>query len=215
MKRRTGWALRRGHVVMAGVYVAVVVYAYQAIVWYQDFFTGYFLLYALLAVIVVPVIVRLLTGVVLPFSALALSASLVVASTILGEFYDFYERFLWWDTFLHGATGVMFAYYGYLLLMTKELRMKVRFSGGFMAWWSMMFSLGIALLWEVFEYAIDKAGRGPMQYGLDDTMVDMIAASIGAVVFMLLVAVQYTAPRFSVIHGATAHFRKLNAKLKP
>ncbi len=44
---------------------------------------------------------------------------------------------------------------------------------------ALLFTLATAALWEIFEFGIDQTGMFRAQRGLDDTMLDMIAALAG------------------------------------
>ena len=46
-----------------------------------------------------------------------------------------------------------------------------------------MFSGAGAGLWEIFEFVADKVAGGEMQRGMVDTVTDMIAGNIGALVY--------------------------------
>ena len=77
----------------------------------------------------------------------------LMLGSLLGSCYNFYFIIPFWDILLHGLSGVIFAFIGYAictLLFPKREGSKISpylFVG-------ILFSLSIALLWEMFEAAI-------------------------------------------------------------
>lgn len=76
----------------------------------------------------------------------------LVGGLVLGPGLDFYFRFPQWDTVLHTASGFLFAAFGYAfadMIVSDEVahRKAVCVACG------ISFSLALALLWEMFEYA--------------------------------------------------------------
>ena len=70
--------------------------------------------------------------------------------SLLGSAFNFYFRFPYWDTALHLLSGILFAYIGYLI------GLRIFPSGDTKGRWpyiftGILFSLSVALLWELFE----------------------------------------------------------------
>jgi len=84
------------------------------------------------------------------FLASALSISL---GSILGSCFDVYNYIPFFDTLLHGMSGVLFAAFGYTLA-ERMFGAEKSTSGkiGKIAF-AVCFSLAIAVVWELFEYA--------------------------------------------------------------
>ncbi len=80
---------------------------------------------------------------------------------MLGHTYGLYYYVWWWDKALHVAGGVVFALFGAYLpkvfLKTDKCSVWLCVISGF------MFSLGIAVLWEVFEFTLDSLCNTDMQ----------------------------------------------------
>ncbi len=76
----------------------------------------------------------------------------LVGGLVLGPGLDFYFRFPHWDTVLHTASGFLFAAFGYAFadgfVSDEIVHRKVVCTVCGIA-----FSLAVALLWEMFEYA--------------------------------------------------------------
>lgn len=104
--------------------------------------------------LVVPVIYAVEYGVRLRFAPLFMAILLfLIAGGILGSAYDLYNYIPRFDEILHGISGVIFAVLGFSLmkaLLGKEESNKNFFICLFVG---LLFSLSIALLWEMFEYA--------------------------------------------------------------
>ena len=122
----------------------------------------------------------------LPLSFLAAISMFVFATLFLGEVFDFYNRYWWWDILLHGASAVAFGIIGFLFVFYLFQGDKYAAPPWALALISFCFAVSIGAIWEVFEYAMDRLfGLTMQKNGLSDTMgdiiVDMVGASIGAI----------------------------------
>ncbi|WP_336343585.1 hypothetical protein [Halalkalicoccus ordinarius] len=106
-----------------------------------------------------------------------------------GSSVNLYRSVWWWDHLTHGLSASVVAAVGYataraLDLHTDEIHLPPRFMFVFI----LLFVLAFGVLWEVLEFAI--AGIGPLlglgsvltQYGLEDTMLDLVFNVFGAVI---------------------------------
>ena len=115
----------------------------------------------------------------LPFMA---AISIFVFSTLfLGEVFDFYERFWWWDLALHGISAVGFGIVGFLFvfyLFQGDLYAAPPWA---LALFAFSFAVTIGTMWEIFEFAMDQSfGLNMQKSGLVDTMSDLIVDACGA-----------------------------------
>ncbi|MGI9391151.1 MAG: hypothetical protein ACR2O1_13930 [Boseongicola sp.] len=122
----------------------------------------------------------------LPLSFLAAISLFVFATLFLGEVFDFYNRYWWWDIVLHGASAVGFGIIGFLFVFYLFQGDKYAAPPWALALISFCFAVSIGAIWEVFEFAMDQLfGLNMQKSGLTDTMgdiiVDMVGASIGAI----------------------------------
>ncbi len=161
-------------------------------------------------------------GLRLPPSFLAAIALFVLATLYLGEVYDFYDRFWWWDLALHFGSAMGFGILGFLLIF-------MLFQGGRYAappWAVGVLSFCLAItagtLWELFEYAMDTLfGFNMMKSGLPDTMGDFTVNILGAalasgagVIYLLGRAGRLGAPFDLFIETNRARFRKVLTRRK-
>lgn len=156
-------------------------------------------------------------GLRLPPSFLAAIALFVLATLYLGEVYDFYDRFWWWDLVLHFGSAMGFGILGFLLILM--LFHGDRYAAPPWAVGALSFCLAmtVGVLWEIFEYAMDSLfGFNMMKSGLPDTMGDFIVNTLGAalaagagVIYLLGRAGRLGAPFDLFIETNRARFRKL------
>ena len=121
----------------------------------------------------------------LPTKFLGAIAVFAFATLFLGEVFDFYERYWWWDIALHGGSAVGFGLIGFLFVFFMFEGNKYAAPPVAVPFVAFCFAVTIGATWEIFEFAMDQLfGLNMQKSGLVDTMwdliVDMIGASIGA-----------------------------------
>ncbi len=110
-------------------------------------------------------------------------SAFVFGTLFLGEVYDFYERFWWWDIVLHGLSAMGFGIVGFLFAFYLFQGDKYAAPPWALALIAFCFALSIGTLWEVFEFAMDQLfGLNMQKSGLVDTMSDLIVDAVGALV---------------------------------
>ncbi|NHB77021.1 hypothetical protein [Rhodobacter calidifons] len=156
-------------------------------------------------------------GLHLPPSFLAAIALFVLATLYLGEVYDFYDRFWWWDLVLHFGSAMGFGILGFLLVFMLFEGDRYAAPPWALGVLSFCLAMTVGVLWEIFEYAMDTLfGFNMMKSGLPDTMGDFIVNTLGAllaslagVVYLLDRAGRLGAPFDLFIETNRARFRKL------
>ena len=117
----------------------------------------------------------------LPLGFLAAISVFVFATLFLGEVFDFYNRFWWWDVVLHGFSAMGFGVIGFLFvffLFEGDRYAAPPWALGLIAF---TFALSIGALWEIFEFVMDQTfGLNMQKSGLLDTMWDLIVDTGGA-----------------------------------
>lgn len=100
-----------------------------------------------------------------------------------GTMLKFYSIIPIFDLLLHFASGILLVFlghYAYTLILSrcKDYTIPICIT----AFFSGLFSLASAAAWEIWEYSGDVLLGLSSQGGIDDTMTDIIAGSIGAVI---------------------------------
>lgn len=109
----------------------------------------------------------------------------IFGAQFLGEIFNYYERFWWWDLVLHGWSGVLLGTIGFLLvyILNEASGVKIVMSPFFVAFFALCFAVTAGVVWEVFEYLMDLIFETNMQKsGLHDTMGDLIIDTTGALI---------------------------------
>ncbi len=110
----------------------------------------------------------------------------VYASLFLGEIGKFYDRFWWWDIFLHSTSAIALGCVGFIILFFLLKAKRITSYPGWTALFSFCFALSIGALWEIFEFSIDRIfGFNMQKSGLTDTMWDLIVDFFGALLTSL------------------------------
>ena len=99
----------------------------------------------------------------------------------MGICMDLYKTVPYFDKTVHFCSGVFSALVGRYALVYFKVNKSPKL---FKAMFIMFFSIAIAVLWEFFEFGCDKLLGQSMQQlisiGVDDTMFDLICATVGA-----------------------------------
>jgi uncharacterized membrane protein YjdF len=71
--------------------------------------------------------------------------------------------------------------------LTNSSKINIKRSPIFVAFFSFCFAVAMGAIWEIYEYSMDKSLGLFMQRGsLDDTMIDIILDTVGALIFAIL-----------------------------
>lgn len=113
----------------------------------------------------------------------------IYGAIFLGELHQFYDRFWWWDKMLHSFSGLILGNVGFLIVsyLNSSTKMYIKLSPIFVAFFSFCFAVSMGAIWEIFEYLMDNFFGFFMQRdSLDDTMIDIILDTLGALIFAIL-----------------------------
>lgn len=142
-----------------------------------------FLALATLFLSMSPLFLSRWANVVIPPSFIAAALLFTGAALILGEAYDFYDRFWWWDIAMHGAGAVGVGLIGFVLIFMMFQGDKYAAPPYAVAFFAFCFALAVGAFWEIFEFTMDSLfGLNMQKSGLLDTMGDLIVDVIGALV---------------------------------
>ncbi len=159
--------------------LAIIIGAYE-----QDWFV---LSVAVLAfvIIVTPVILEKALDIDFPTEIEIALLLFIYASLYLGEINYFYTKFWWWDLVLHAVSGFMVAFLGFIIayLLNTQKRISLHLSPLFLAIFSFSLAQTMGVFWEIGEFSMDTAfGLNMQKSGLLDTMGDLIANTVGALI---------------------------------
>ena len=104
----------------------------------------------------------------------------------MGSILNLYRTFDPYDKIVHFISGILLAVFGMAImrqLMIKSKNTELRVFIVPMIFAACMFSSGAAGIWEIFEFTADKLAGGTMQRGMADTITDMVAGNLGALVY--------------------------------
>lgn len=136
---------------------------------------------ATLVLSLVPTLVARWAEIHVPPSFMLAVVLFVGATLFLGEVFDFYERFWWWDILLHGGSAVGFGLIGFILVFMMFQGDRFAAPAGAVAFFAFCFAIAIGAAWEVFEFTMDQLfGFNMQKSGLMDTMGDLIVDMVGA-----------------------------------
>lgn len=134
---------------------------------------------------------------------------------VLGEYGGFYEKFYWWDIFLHGLNSIIFGIIGVIFLYALLMTSKIKAKPFVVSLLSVFFAVFIGVLWEIFEFLVDQAlGFNMQKSGLMDTMTDLITDVIGAVIAGGFGFVYLKQPNPVILNNIISRFLEFAGKRK-
>jgi uncharacterized membrane protein YjdF len=128
-----------------------------------------------------------------PFETKYVFILFLYASVFLGTANHFYVLFWWWDKFLHGFSGLVFANLGFLIVMYLHgsKTMDSKHARILAASFAFCFAVALGAVWEIYEFSMDKTfGFLYQGIGIDDTMTDIIFDTLGALILAVFVFFQ-------------------------
>jgi len=136
---------------------------------------------ATLALSLAPVLVQRRLGIRIPVHFLGGIVVFVFATIFLGEAFDFYNRYWWWDVVLHAGSALGFGLAGFLFVFMLFEGDRYAAPAGAVASLGFCLALSVGTLWEILEFAMDQGfGLNMQKSGLLDTMSDLIVDTAGA-----------------------------------
>lgn len=130
-----------------------------------------------------PVLVARWAQIHIPPSFIAAIVIFIGSTLFLGEVFDFYNRFWWWDVAMHAGSAVGFGLIGFVLVFMMFQGDRYAAPHYAIAFFAFCFALAIGSIWEIFEFAMDQLfGLNMQKSGLVDTMGDLIMNALGALI---------------------------------
>ena len=116
----------------------------------------------------------------------------IIFAHFLGTILNFYYKIGIYDKAMHGLSGVMTSILAIIILVKSKCYEKNPI------WVNVLFiisiTLTVAALWEFFEFTNDnifgKDAQKVLTTGVDDTMLDMISAFAGSIIFSVIYIIE-------------------------
>ena len=162
-----------------------------------------------------PAIVERTFRIILPVEVDLAVTSFVVLHFLLGEVSDYYERFRWFDLFLHSSSGIIIGLIGFIIIYFFLYTNKLSVNPIIAVIFCISFSLAVGALWEIFEFFMDMIFSLNMQKsGLVDTMTDLMVDFAGSCVVGFGVYRYLTKDEDGVVKTLVNRFIKYNLARK-
>jgi len=110
---------------------------------------------------------------------------LIFLSGTLGRIYRLYYITNWYDTLVHGISGILIFIFAQIILKHYKLNRNTLFNIIF----GITLTMSLGTLWELIEFDIDQIFKTNMQSietGLQDTMKDISIATITSIITAII-----------------------------
>ena len=134
-----------------------------------------FICLLVLFLFILPFFIQQNFGIQLPTTLEIIILLFIFAAEILGELEGYFITYPNWDTMLHTTTGFLCAATGFALIdiLNRNSRIKFHLSPIYVALAAFCFSMTVGVLWEFFEFGMDRLFHLDMQ---KDTVVQSITS---------------------------------------
>lgn len=134
-----------------------------------------FICLLVLVLFLLPMFVQRNFGIELPSTLEIIILVFIFAAEILGELACFFINVPNWDSILHTTTGFLCAAFGFALIdiLNRNDKIKFELSPIYVALAAFCFSMTIGVLWEFFEFGMDRLFHMDMQ---KDTIIHTISS---------------------------------------
>ena len=138
-------------------------------------FESAFICLLVLVLFMLPFFIQQNFGIQLPTTLEIIILLFIFAAEILGELKGYFITYPNWDTILHTTTGFLCAATGFALIdiLNRNSRIKFQLSPAYVALVAFCFSMTVGVLWEFFEFGMDRLFQMDMQ---KDTVVQSITS---------------------------------------
>lgn len=169
-------AIRRQPVVFA-VYLVlrlIVLASLVAAILRQEYESA-FVCVLVLFLFMLPFFIQKNFGIRLPSTLEIIILLFIFAAEILGELQSYFIQYPYWDTMLHTTNGFLCAAVGFSLIdiLNRDVKIKFTLSPVYVALAAFCFSMTTGVLWEFFEFGMDRLFHMDMQ---KDTIVHTISS---------------------------------------
>ena len=135
-----------------------------------------------LFVTMIPSIVKRDVGFTLP-PELNFWVVLALFLHVVGGYAGFYNSVPGWDHLTHIMSASLIGALGFILVVTLDKYVEsIYLPRPFLAFFIVMFTMAVGVLWEIMEFSNDSIAHTKLQYGLSDTMYDLLFDGIAGFV---------------------------------
>lgn len=132
--------------------------------------------------------IRLFTGVKISVGMQIIITTFIILASLIGTLMGMYDKIHWWDTMLHGVSGILTSFLGLMVLaIHKNRNNNLRYSVALIVSFAFFFSITAGIVWELMEFSADtvldynaQRSKG-VDYGVQDTMHDIVANTVGSI----------------------------------
>jgi hypothetical protein len=108
-----------------------------------------------------------------------------------GYIQGYYEMFYpYYDKIAHLVSGTTVALLGFLGVIFLDRYWNMNLTAPFIIGFTIMFGVALGAFWEIYEFLVDNifggSLAGPMQNGLEDTMLDMMFVLAGSIIVAII-----------------------------
>lgn len=134
-----------------------------------------FICLLVLILFILPFFIQQNFGIQLPTTLEIIILLFIFAAEILGELEGYFITYPNWDTMLHTTAGFLSAATGFALIdiLNRNSRIKFHLSPIYVALAAFCFSMTVGVLWEFFEFGMDRLFHLDMQ---KDTVIQSITS---------------------------------------
>ncbi|MCI0457000.1 MAG: hypothetical protein L0Z62_08480 [Gemmataceae bacterium] len=132
------------------------------------------------ALALVPILLRRYRRLALPRLLEVLIALQLCLHTYWGVWLRYYDAFWWWDRLLHIHGALLVSFLGFLWLYARHAAGALRLPIPLLVLFPVLLGNTLGAWWEVAEFLTDKTLGKNTQYGLDNTMWDLINNLLGS-----------------------------------
>jgi hypothetical protein len=196
---------------------AILVLAMALFIWRRDW-ENVFLTSLVIALTLLPAYFDRRWRIILPPEFQFIAVLFTFLSLFLGSATDFYYKFWWWDVVLHTGSGFLLGIVGFvvLFLLNQTDRIPTGMKPSFLCFFAVTFAVTLGVVWEIFEYLVDRFTDANMQStetGVVDTMHDLIVDTAGAIVVALMGYAYSRTGRYSFLADGVKGFIARNPRL--
>ena len=134
------------------------------------------------AVSLLPAVLQHNYRIVLPWFLVFLVVLQLHLHTFWGVWLRYYDSHWFWDKLLHLKGTMLVSLVGFLAAYAIHLCGKVRLTGPILGLFTVVFGNALGAWWEIVEFLVDKTLKKNTQYGLDNTMIDLINNLLGSLI---------------------------------